>query len=547
MFLAVTAEEKGLLGSEYYAANPLYPLGKTVGVLNIDVLGDCRPGARISPSRATPSSACSTCWSPRARSAAATHPDPRPEAGSFYRSDHFTFAKARRPGDVLRSGQDLVKAARARQGAGARSIPPRRYHQPADEWSPDWDFTGIAEDAGLLHAVGRDLANSRLGPSGARRASSAPIRDQTAADAPVARRYRPPTPLAPAASQAGQGRARLASGDDRQPVAVLAGLDPAQNLARREVDLGDLVASGLGGVQRRRPRRTGSSPAPPRRRPRPRCRGPSCASPRRSPSAARRRGWRSPSIAVGARRDADRDRRRSRLRRASRAGGVERLDPAPSRSPTHKSRPSSTARSPRAFRRPRCRAACVPALRSITLTVPAGCSRYKRGTVGADRDHVRALLAGRDARGRRSASPDRRSPRSGSSRSSTTSRPSRSQAMPCGRRWGEVDGPHLVARRDVEQVDRGAAISDHRRLLAVRRDGDLVRHPAGRRPAELAAVASSMKLNVSSPLLPTSRIGPSAPPSLAGRLHRPKRTQRLQSSQSSTSASNNLPLRQSLL
>ena len=93
MFLDVTAEEKGLLGSEYYASNPLYPLGKTVAVINMDAL-DRWPDAQLHHFRqrqARPARRADR-RSPQHRKRVYS-PDPQPEAGGFFRSDHFPFAK----------------------------------------------------------------------------------------------------------------------------------------------------------------------------------------------------------------------------------------------------------------------------------------------------------------------------------------------------------------------------------------------------------------------------------------------------------------------
>ena len=87
--------------------------------------------------------------------------DPHPEAGHFYRSDHFSFAKVGVPAISFGDGNDLVNGGIARGEALGKEYIEKHYHQPSDEWSPQWDFTGMAEDVQLLHNLGRDLANSR--------------------------------------------------------------------------------------------------------------------------------------------------------------------------------------------------------------------------------------------------------------------------------------------------------------------------------------------------------------------------------------------------
>ena len=152
VFLAVTAEEKGLLGSEYYANNPLYPAAKTAGVINTDVMGVLGP-ARDYTIRGNQKFGLLDMLvmegSKRGRNYV---PDPRPETGGFFRSDHFTLAKVGVPAMSFGSGQDLVNGGVARAQAWQANYTAKMYHQPADEYDASWDFTGIAQDAELLHA-----------------------------------------------------------------------------------------------------------------------------------------------------------------------------------------------------------------------------------------------------------------------------------------------------------------------------------------------------------------------------------------------------------
>jgi Zn-dependent M28 family amino/carboxypeptidase len=182
MFLAVTAEEKGLLGSEYYAAHPLYPLATTVADLNMDgmnVLGRTRD---ISSSGDAP-----LTLQDHMIAVAKTHgmrftPDAHPEAGSFYRSDHFPFAKRGVPAVSFGSGEDMVDGGVAAGRAISAEYTANRYHQPADEWEASWTFTGMARDLQLLHAVGSELANSGRWPNWSRDSEFRAARDATAAD-----------------------------------------------------------------------------------------------------------------------------------------------------------------------------------------------------------------------------------------------------------------------------------------------------------------------------------------------------------------------------
>lgn len=182
VFLAVTAEEKGLLGSEYYAANPLYPLGKTVGVLNTDSMGVFGPAKDFSISGTAKLGLLDALVEEGAKLGRSFTPDRHPETGGFYRSDHFTMAKVGVPAISFKSGGDLVNGGLARGEAIAKDYTANRYHQPDDEFSPEWDFSGIVNDATLLHALGERLANSREWPNWSTDSEFRAKRDETAGD-----------------------------------------------------------------------------------------------------------------------------------------------------------------------------------------------------------------------------------------------------------------------------------------------------------------------------------------------------------------------------
>lgn len=114
VFLAVTAEEKGLLGSEYYARNPLYPLGKTVGVLNTDSMGVFGPARDFSISGTAKLDLLDMLVAEGRRMGRSFTPDPHPETGGFYRSDHFSMAKVGVPAISFKPGLDLVNGGVAR-------------------------------------------------------------------------------------------------------------------------------------------------------------------------------------------------------------------------------------------------------------------------------------------------------------------------------------------------------------------------------------------------------------------------------------------------
>jgi Zn-dependent M28 family amino/carboxypeptidase len=185
VFLAVTAEEKGLLGSEYYAAHPLYPLGKTVAVLNTDALGTFGPTRNFSIAGTARLDLLDDLIAEGKREGRYFTPDSRPEAGSFYRSDHFSFAKVGVPAISFDSGGDLVDGGLKRGGALDDDYVANRYHQPGDEWTASMDFRGIAADAMMLHAVGEHLANSREWPNWSPDSEFRATRDRSASERSV--------------------------------------------------------------------------------------------------------------------------------------------------------------------------------------------------------------------------------------------------------------------------------------------------------------------------------------------------------------------------
>jgi Zn-dependent M28 family amino/carboxypeptidase len=109
-------------------------------------------------------------------------PDPHPEAGHFYRSDHFSFAKVGVPAISFDAGNDLVNGGIARGEALDKEYTAKHYHQPSDEWQANWDFSGMAEDDQLLHNLGRDLANSRQWPNWSTDSEFRATRDKSAGD-----------------------------------------------------------------------------------------------------------------------------------------------------------------------------------------------------------------------------------------------------------------------------------------------------------------------------------------------------------------------------
>jgi len=164
VFMTVTAEEKGLLGTEYYASNPLYPLSKTVAVINTDSLKPLGPARDFTVSGDARQDLLDLLIAEGKAVGRSYIPDPRPEAGSFYRSDHFPFAKRGVPAISFGGGIDIIDGKPGEARAWAEAYTKDKYHQPADEWSADWRMDGMVADLTLLHDLGSDLANSRTWP-----------------------------------------------------------------------------------------------------------------------------------------------------------------------------------------------------------------------------------------------------------------------------------------------------------------------------------------------------------------------------------------------
>jgi Zn-dependent M28 family amino/carboxypeptidase len=182
VFLAVTGEEKGLLGSSYYASHPLYPLGKTVADLNVDAWIPYGRQKNFNISGNAKLDLLDDLIAEGKREGRYFSPDPLPEAGHFYRSDHFPFAKVGVPAISIGQGNDLVNGGIARGNALEVDYTAHHYHQPSDQWQADWDWTGVAEDANLIHQLGERLANSREWPNWSQDSEFRAQRDKSAAD-----------------------------------------------------------------------------------------------------------------------------------------------------------------------------------------------------------------------------------------------------------------------------------------------------------------------------------------------------------------------------
>lgn len=165
VFLAVTAEEQGLLGSEYYSQNPIFSLDKTVAAINMDALG---VHGRMKD--LTVVGFGQSELDEYAEEAAKTQgryikPDPNPGTGSFYRSDHFNFAKVGVPALYAKGGYEHIEKGVAYADEKRNSYTKIHYHQPSDSFDPEaWDLSGMVEDTQLFYLIGRRLGNENTFP-----------------------------------------------------------------------------------------------------------------------------------------------------------------------------------------------------------------------------------------------------------------------------------------------------------------------------------------------------------------------------------------------
>jgi Zn-dependent M28 family amino/carboxypeptidase len=182
VFAAWTAEEKGLLGSEYYAANPVYPLETTVAGFNIDALAPTGPSRDLLVVGYGQSELEDRLERVLTSAGRVIARDPHPEAGYFFRSDHFPMAKRGVPMLYIDSGVDLLAGGTAAGDAADAAYRRDRYHQPADEYdAATWNLAGMAQDVTALHQLGRELASSGAWPNYRETSEFRPIRDASAA------------------------------------------------------------------------------------------------------------------------------------------------------------------------------------------------------------------------------------------------------------------------------------------------------------------------------------------------------------------------------
>ncbi|MDJ0641400.1 MAG: M28 family metallopeptidase [Erythrobacter sp.] len=165
VFLAVTAEESGLLGAYYYAANPIYRLDHTVGGINMDAFlmaGRANDVTVVGPGKSELDMFLQKALEADGRRIT---PNPSPEAGYYYRSDHFAFAKRGVPMLYVDGGVDLVDGGIDAGMAVANEYRENRYHGPKDEYDENWDWSGVMSDLQLFYRIGRSMAMSSSWPN----------------------------------------------------------------------------------------------------------------------------------------------------------------------------------------------------------------------------------------------------------------------------------------------------------------------------------------------------------------------------------------------
>ncbi len=164
VFLSVTAEEQGLLGSEYYAVTPIYPLAQTAANINMDginVHGRTRDITLIGLGASELDDYARDAAGEQGR---IIRPDPEPEKGLYYRSDHFNFAKQGVPALDPDPGVDYLGKPAEFSEKVRHDYNERDYHQPSDIVRPDWDLTGAREDLKVFFAVGYRVAEAESFP-----------------------------------------------------------------------------------------------------------------------------------------------------------------------------------------------------------------------------------------------------------------------------------------------------------------------------------------------------------------------------------------------
>jgi Zn-dependent M28 family amino/carboxypeptidase len=184
VFLAVTGEEAGLLGSEYYARNPVFPLAKTVGGVNMDVLnvfGKMDGFTIIGAGQSELEAIATRLVIAQGRRVL---PETSPQNGFYFRSDHFSLARRGVPMLFGRGGGEVYGKPPGFGLAAQDNYVAKVYHTPSDEYSDDWDWAGAVQDLDLFRDFSLDLANSKDWPNWLPSSEFRPIRDASRKPAP---------------------------------------------------------------------------------------------------------------------------------------------------------------------------------------------------------------------------------------------------------------------------------------------------------------------------------------------------------------------------
>ncbi|HEY9385324.1 MAG TPA: M28 family metallopeptidase [Gemmatimonadales bacterium] len=160
LFLAVTAEEQGLLGSQYYSVTPIYPLAKTLANINMDGLNTLGRTSDLTVVGWGASELDDYAQAAAAEQGRTLRPDPEPEKGYYYRSDHFNFAKQGVPAFYPEPGIEVIGKPAGYAMQRREAYTANDYHKPSDEIKPDWDLTGAVTDLQLFLTVGYRVAQA---------------------------------------------------------------------------------------------------------------------------------------------------------------------------------------------------------------------------------------------------------------------------------------------------------------------------------------------------------------------------------------------------
>jgi Zn-dependent M28 family amino/carboxypeptidase len=164
VFAAVTLEESGLLGAQYFVAHPPFALDMIAANINIDALHIVGPTKNVTVIGLGQSDLDDDVRETARAQGRVITGDEEPEKGFFFRSDHVNFARAGIPALYASGGLDLVEGGEAAGRAAADDYTTNRYHKPGDNYDPNWDYRGVEDDLRMLYGIGRKLADETRYP-----------------------------------------------------------------------------------------------------------------------------------------------------------------------------------------------------------------------------------------------------------------------------------------------------------------------------------------------------------------------------------------------